>query len=140
MPAAWLGLVIVAAVALAIWLLGRRLRRAPGDAAPAGATLGAGKDVPAEPAKPAAPVQQSAGAQSQPARPAASPASAGALSASEIFHKFHEFAFAATPLAAAAPAAYEALATQARSVLETVATEPRYAPRRPLLLLRLPFP
>jgi HD-like signal output (HDOD) protein len=54
-----------------------------------------------------------------------------------VFDKFHEFAFAASPLGAPAPAAYEALASQARAVLETVATEPRYAPRRPLLLPQL---
>ncbi|HTX24754.1 MAG TPA: HDOD domain-containing protein [Steroidobacteraceae bacterium] len=136
MPAAWLGLLIIAAVAVVVWLLGRRSRRAADAAEPApvsGVARAATSQRPTPPPSAATPARD---ASPRPARTTVSSV-AGALSAAEVFHKFHEFAFAASPLAAPAPAAYEALASQARSVLETVATEPRFAPRRPLLLPQL---
>ena len=143
MPAAWLGLLIIAAVAVVAGLLFLRARRQRLTSPPA-PMRGEGKLRGAQPQPPervptpapAGPVQggaaASAGKQPQPPGPPT-----GALSGPEIFNRFHEFAFAATPLTAPAPAAYEALASQARAVLETVASEPRYAPRRPLLLPQL---
>jgi HD-like signal output (HDOD) protein len=144
MPTAWLGLLIIAAVVVAGGLLGRRALRHREEPQSPTASAGEGARAPSQPrpehsrsisaAVPSAPAERgtpgTAGARTQ-------AAPVGALSGPEIFNKFHEFAFAATPLTAPAPAAYEALASQARGVLETVANEPRYAPRRPLLLPQL---
>jgi HD-like signal output (HDOD) protein len=141
MPAAWLGLLIIAAVAVAGGWLGLRTRRPrPESSNGAGSAPRSAQPQPSHPragpaSAPAGPAQ--AGPSAAAARPAAAATPPGALSGPEIFKRFHEFAFAATPLSAPAPAAYEALASQARAVLETVASEPRYAPRRPLLLPQL---
>ncbi len=153
MPAAWLGLlmIIVVAVAVGFGLRGRRERQSSagdpssareGARSPPRPALSQGPPGP-PPTAPAtsAPRPISTDAPSGPGTQSAAQSSAplppGALSVAEIMSKFHELAFAASPLGAPAPAAYEALASQARAVLETVATEPRYAPRRPLLLPQL---
>jgi HD-like signal output (HDOD) protein len=69
--------------------------------------------------------------------PAALPAPAasteGALSRGEVFRKLYELAFGA-PLAPEPPADHAAVAAATATALETAATEPRYAPRRPMLL------
>jgi HD-like signal output (HDOD) protein len=136
MPATWLGLLIIAAIAVAVGL-GLRARRERQSSEPAVSSVS--QDVP-QPTPAASSLQERtrapASAAAKPA-PQSVPLHPGALSGPEIFGRFHEFAFAATPLTAPAPAAYEALASQARAVLDTVATEPRYAPRRPLLLPQL---
>jgi HD-like signal output (HDOD) protein len=147
MPPAWLGLLIIAALVVAGGLLWRRTLRQREGPPSSSSSAGEGARPRAQP-RPAHPASVAAAATTAPAQSAAARAArattpgaaslpAGALSGAEIFNRFHEFAFAASPLTAPAPAAYEALASQARAVLETVATEPRYAPRRPLLLPQL---
>jgi HD-like signal output (HDOD) protein len=148
MPAVWLGLLIAAAIAAIVWLLARGRSSAAdsasreasaGQIASPGATAARGSQPRTAPVRapstpspgPASSTSSSPAVAQPPVRPP------GALSGAEVFNRFHEFAFQASPLTAPAPAAYEALASQARAVLETVATEPRYAPRRPLLLPQL---
>jgi HD-like signal output (HDOD) protein len=65
------------------------------------------------------------------AAPAAS--TEGALSRGEVFRKLYELAFG-VPLAPEPPADHAAVAAATVTALETAATEPRYAPRRPMLL------
>jgi HD-like signal output (HDOD) protein len=57
----------------------------------------------------------------------------GALSRGEVFRKLYELAFG-VPLAAEPPADHAPVAAATATALETAATEPRYAPRRPMLL------
>ncbi len=125
MPAVWLGLPIIAALAIVIWLLTRRVRQSS-DVSPTAASRPFSGDA--------------APATTQPPADAPAPsdaAGAGALSAGEIFNKLHELAFEVTPLAAPGREAYEAIASTAGAVLDTAATELRHAPRRPLLLPQL---
>ncbi len=121
MPAVWLGLPIIAALAIVIWLLTRRDRRA-GDLGSAAAAASPAPD----PSRVETPLK-------------AAPESphGGALTAAEIFNKLDELAFNVASLAPPAPAAYDAIAPGVRAVLETAATELRHAPRRPLLLPQL---
>ncbi len=123
MPAVWLGLPIIAALIVVFWLLTRRVRRA-GDGGSSART-------------PASPALQPARTEPPPAAPAPESLPAGALSGAEIFSKLNELAFDAALLGPPDPAAYQALAPAVREVLETVATELRHAPRRPLLLPQL---
>jgi HD-like signal output (HDOD) protein len=60
-----------------------------------------------------------------------------ALERREVFRKLHELALGA-PLGPSAPAGVDArIAEAVTTVLQTAATDPRYAPRRPLLLPQL---
>jgi HD-like signal output (HDOD) protein len=59
-----------------------------------------------------------------------------ALSRSTTMHLFHELAFGA-PLEANVPAEHVRIAMAVASTLQTVAADPKYAPRRPLLLPEL---
>ncbi|MGH8260603.1 MAG: HDOD domain-containing protein, partial [Steroidobacteraceae bacterium] len=59
------------------------------------------------------------------------------LSQVEIFRRLYELAFGVERLGLPALEAYDAVAPGILAVLESVATEPRYAPRRPLLLPQL---
>ncbi len=122
MPAVWLGLPIIAALVIVIWLLTRRVRRA-GD-------LDSSASAAAAPATDPSRVET-------PLRAASESSHGGALTSAEVFNKLDELAFEVTPLAPPAPATYEALASSVRAVLETAATELRHAPRRPLLLPQL---
>jgi HD-like signal output (HDOD) protein len=56
-----------------------------------------------------------------------------ALSRGEVFRKLYELAFG-TPLAAAPPPEHADVVAATAVAVETAATEPRYAPRRPMLL------
>lgn len=138
MPAVWLGLPIIAALIVVLWLLTRRVRR-PGEiGSPAAARSLSESATGARAAPPqAAPSLEVTRGEPRSTASAAEAPPAGALSAAEVFNKLHELAFDTTPLAPPAPAAYEAFAPRVRSVLETVATELRHAPRRPLLLPQL---
>jgi len=139
MPAVWLGLLITAAIVVTVWLLVRGRSAETSTAAPkAGTERGRApaRSPPLPPGQARIGAAASAGSPVAPAQ-SAGRLPAGALSGAEVVNRFHELAFAASPLSAPAPAAYEALASQARAVLETVAAEPRYAPRRPLLLPQL---
>ncbi|HTV52408.1 MAG TPA: HDOD domain-containing protein [Steroidobacteraceae bacterium] len=116
------GLIVIALLCMA-WPLLRRARQVPPALAPVPA--------PATPRPPpvaaAAPGAQAADAQ----------ASAEALSADEIRRRLAELALATEPLRPAPAEDLQALLTAQRTLLETVATQPRYAPRRPLLLPQL---
>jgi HD-like signal output (HDOD) protein len=105
-----LGVLVVAAVT--IWLFSRA--RPPASAAP-------------PPTAPRAPAPE------PPAR--AEPQTSAALSAPTIFRRLQEMGFRESIAAPEqAPAGLEA---EVAAVLESVATQPRYAPRRPLLLPQL---
>jgi HD-like signal output (HDOD) protein len=103
----------VAAIAASIWLLARRARRPRPLAA-----------VP-EPARAPA------------ASTATAPTVEGALVSGAVFRQLNELAFDVTALEPPSPADLDEIEAAARPVLEHVATEPRYAPRRPLLLPQL---
>ncbi len=58
-------------------------------------------------------------------------------SSAEVFRKFNELAFGGVTLAASPPAKHSSVAVAARAALDSLATDPRYSPRRPLLLPQL---
>jgi HD-like signal output (HDOD) protein len=58
------------------------------------------------------------------------------MSRAEVFRKLHELAFGAE-LAASVPAEHAKAAPAIAAALQSAATEPRYAPRRPMLLPQL---
>jgi HD-like signal output (HDOD) protein len=60
-----------------------------------------------------------------------------ALTWDEVFNKLHALAFGITPVDPPASAAHAEVAAAARDVLKSAVTEPRYTPRRPLLLPQL---
>lgn len=102
------GLIVVALAAVLVSPLRRRARaKAAGDGAAAG----------------------------PPAAAAALPTSK-TLERDEIFRKLHELAFAAS-LQRSVPVEHAKLVSSVGTLLHTAATEPRYAPRRPLLLPQL---
>ena len=109
----FLSLIVAAVVVAAIWLFTRRARRPDG-----GTRVGASNSAPV-------------------ATRTAAPSPEGALAGAAVLRQLHELAFAVTPLTEPAPADLHEIETAARSVLEGVATQPRYAPRRPLLLPQL---
>lgn len=114
-------LVVVAALAVVILSLLRRTPRADADDAsddtgPAGDDDAQG-DTPAAPLAPAAPPSK-------------------ALERAEVFRKLHELALGA-PLEPRVPAEHAEIAERVAEALQTAATDPRYAPRRPLLLPQL---
>ncbi len=62
--------------------------------------------------------------------------SSAPLERAEIVRRLHELAFAA-PLEASVPAAHVKVVSAVAGVLHSAATDPRYAPRRPMLLPQL---
>jgi HD-like signal output (HDOD) protein len=133
MPAGWLGLLIIAVLAIPAWRLARRGRRSgvlPTSATGAAGSLDGRVAVDGAAGKPGGGASLESGAD-------AAASSSQALSGAEIFRRLHEFAFGVPTLGLPSLAAYDAIAPGAIAVLETVATEPRYAPRRPLLLPQL---
>src|SRR5690349_6751604 len=72
----------------------------------------------------------------QRALPSPAERSERALSRSTTMHLFHELAFGA-PLEANVPAEHVRVAMAVATTLQTVAADPKYAPRRPLLLPEL---
>jgi HD-like signal output (HDOD) protein len=117
-----LALLILAAVAAAAWSLIRRARSGP-----RGPTVR--ELLEAEPAEsadvPAVTIE---------ALPAPG---AGALTSAEVYCRLHAVAFGIAPLDPPASAAHGEVAAATRAALVNAATEPRYAPRRPLLLPQL---
>lgn len=79
------------------------------------------------------------------ASPLASPAASSSgtnskstgLSPAEILARLHELAFGINPLELPPPAIYQEVATETRIAVEQAANEPRYTPRRPMLLPQL---
>lgn len=155
MPVAWLGLALIIVIAVAAWRLARRMRSTkdhrPEAGTPAGKGASAGGRTPAGLQAPAAKEARArAGSAPVPAEKAApgSAAAAGAatpeqsmapepLSAIEVFRRLNELAFRVERLGLPALGAYDAIAPEIISTLDSVATDPRYAPRRPLLLPQL---
>lgn len=125
MPAIVLGLLVIAVIAVGALRLWQRAR----DRAPEAAPLA--------PEPVAAVVAVPAPAHALPPASASGPVAESALSAAQVFERLHELAFAVSPLTPVVPERLAALESDVRSVLESVATEPRYAPRRPLLLPQL---
>ncbi|HTT03007.1 MAG TPA: HDOD domain-containing protein [Steroidobacteraceae bacterium] len=119
MPAALFTALILAGFAAGAILIVRRgaARRSASRARPVA--------VPAVPAP----------ASTQSSAAAASPA--GALSSTEVFSKLQELAFGIAPLGVPRGEELADIAARAGTLLDSVATQPRYAPRRPLLLPQL---
>src|SRR5581483_3025109 len=103
-------LLAVVAVATSVWLLARRAWR-PRPAAVA-------RELVAAPSAPSAPVE-------------------GALVTEAVYRQLNMLAFAVSSLEAPVSSELLEIEPAARGVLERVASEPRYAPRRPLLLPQL---
>jgi HD-like signal output (HDOD) protein len=120
MPAAVILLLLGGLLVIAVWLLARRRAAGREDRSSASAAV---ERVPPQP--PAAPAATAPTGDSR------------VLSGPEVFRKLHELAFGVAPLGAPAPEALEEIAPTTSVVLDTVATEPRYALRRPLLLPQL---
>lgn len=116
---ALLGLLVLAAVVAALVSLWRR-------AASARRGVSVRELVEAKPAALPAPEEE----------PAPSPPE-GALTSSEVFLKLHALAFGITPVDPPASPAHAEIAAAAKAALKDAATEPRYTPRRPLLLPQL---
>ena len=123
MPVAWLGLALVVVVAVPAWWLARRAR-APKHEHP----------------RETAPAQPNQGARGSAPRAKSTPSGAqptDALSAVEVFRRLNELAFGVERLGLPALGAYDAIAPEILATLASVATDPRFAPRRPLLLPQL---
>lgn len=150
MPMAWLGLALIVVLAVPAWRLARRARAGRAAHARGGAPDSRGPSTPGN-APPADPRAQSgapsmsaegrAGAHSTRAERSAGVSSAqpspDALSPVEVFRRFHELAFRVERLGLPALGEYDSVAPEIVAALEAVATDPRYAPRRPLLLPQL---
>jgi HD-like signal output (HDOD) protein len=104
-------LLVVAAVVTSVWLLARRARRPV----------------------PVAMAHEPAHARASTATSAAE----GALVSGAVFRQLNELAFGVASLEPPPAGDLHEIETPTRAVLERVATEPRYAPRRPLLLPQL---
>lgn len=150
MPAAWLGLLVLAALAVPAWRLVRRARDPDAgrerEAAPARAAAGTGEAavpsgsaIPRESSEPPRHQKLAGTSGTIGLERAVSPEGPApeTLSAVEVFRRFHELAFGVERLGLPSLEAYDAIAPETLAVLESVATEPRYAPRRPLLLPQL---
>ena len=120
---------ILLIVGMSVWLIARRTRRDPEPARqPA--------DLHDLSRAPRAAVTQTPTPVVLPSAPPASLVPI-AYSSAALTTKLYELAFAVAPLPAPAAAELEAVGAGARAILENVATQPRYAPRRPLLLPQL---
>ncbi|HXS28718.1 MAG TPA: HDOD domain-containing protein [Steroidobacteraceae bacterium] len=123
MPVAWLGLALIVVLAVPAWQLARRARAAKHERTGGGAAASKGNRAPDR-----AP---------QPSGPPAAQTVPDALSAVEVFRRLNELAFGVERLGLPALDAYDAIAPEIIATLDSVATDPRYAPRRPLLLPQL---
>lgn len=119
-----LALLIVVAALAAVWSLYRRA-----TAARRGPSVRELLDE--QPTRPALEAPAAA------SEPAAAPPPEGALTLDEVFIKLHALAFGIAPLDPPASDAHAEVAAATREMLPTAANEPRYAPRRPLLLPQL---
>ena len=161
MPVAWLGLALIVVLAIPAWQLARRMRSAKDDRSEGSVSAGkqvraggqgrAGTQGAVDRQAPEAkrPRTREDGAPAPGAKPArknapeaegsaaALSAAPEALSAVEVFRRLNELAFRVERLGLPALGAYDAIAPEIVTTLESVATDPRYAPRRPLLLPQL---
>lgn len=139
MPAAWLGLALIVVLAVPAWRLARRARGGKEETG-----RGTGAAARGRSAQSGAPSSGSLG-------PTAAAGTGGertddsvsnvpspdALSPVEVFRRFHELAFGVERLGLPALGDYDAIAPEILATLDAVATNPRYAPRRPMLLPQL---
>jgi HD-like signal output (HDOD) protein len=123
MPWAVIGLVTVAIVAIAAWPLTRRRRQESASRATAKPTW-------------VAPTPRPASTAATPERTRGE-APVETLTSADVQRRLNELALATVPLPSAPAAELEAIRSAQHAILESVATEPRYAPRRPLLLPHL---
>lgn len=149
MPVAWIGLALVVVLAVPAWLLTRRARgereedarghaAAPPRQSARGRVPGVSASAAARAASAAAGPAGAKGGLAERAEGASSPhPMPDALSPVEVFRRFHELAFGVERLGLPALGDYDAIAPQIVATLAAVATDPRYAPRRPLLLPQL---
>ncbi|MGH8220220.1 MAG: HDOD domain-containing protein [Steroidobacteraceae bacterium] len=128
MPVAWLGLALAVVLAIPAWLLAHRARTAKADRARRSAARHTRTDASASGGHGAG-----AGAGGVPLAQSVP----DALSAVEVFRRLNELAFRVERLGLPALAAYDAIAPEILATLDSVATDPRFAPRRPLLLPQL---
>lgn len=112
-------LILVLAVVAVVWLSLRRLRPQPRSVIDLEAT----------------PVDDGAGEAAR--LPAPEPEDVPALTSGEIVRRLHELAFGVENLGEPAGEADARVMADVNKVLESVALDPRYAPRRPLLLPKL---
>lgn len=152
MPVAWIGLALIVVLAFPAWWLARRARRGTEHArgstpaardqstraeeASATGRSGAGSALSASgtAGRTGAPPARAQRAEEAPSRSQALP---DALSPVEVFRRFHELAFRVERLGLPALGDYDAVAPEILGTLDAVATDPRYAPRRPMLLPQL---
>jgi HD-like signal output (HDOD) protein len=113
---ALLGLLVLAAVFAAVWSLLRR-------AATARRGMSVRELIEAPPALPAPQADRSRGSD--------------VLTRAEVFSKLHALAFGITPGDPPASPAHAEVAAATRAALASAVSEPRYTPRRPLLLPQL---
>jgi HD-like signal output (HDOD) protein len=107
-------LIVVLAIVAVVMSLVRRARRPPHQRQPAATSA----------------------AKAPPQLPAPPPADAGpVLSVDEVLHKLNELAFARTLTTSAG--GHDEIMAAVTAALETAANEPKYAPRRPMLLPQL---
>lgn len=134
MPAAWLGLALIVVIAVPAWRLMRRRRHPESEFGQVGASAPAASGGAAGSA---AESRAAPGRSRSRAEGGSLDLSVDVLSSTEIFRRLHELAFHVERLGLPSLHAYDAVAPDILAVLESVATEPRYAPRRPLLLPQL---
>ena len=127
MPATPVVLIVIA-VGVGAWLFvrrnGRRNGRRDSDALADARSASAATQADS--------IASPAAAQAEPGAP-----ESAALTRAAVFTRLRELAFGVTPLGAVPAEELAAINARAGSVLEAVAAEPRYAPRRPLLLPQL---
>jgi len=123
MPVAWISLALIVVLAVPAWRLARRVRVVK-DTAPSKTGAATRARAPQTRAEPATGISRSQGLPD-------------ALSPVEAFRRFNELAFHVERLGLPALADYDAIAPDILAALDAVATDHRYAPRRPLLLPQL---
>jgi HD-like signal output (HDOD) protein len=141
MPVAWLGLALVIVIGVPAWWLARRARTPkhehPRGNAPASSRQGVRASAPSGSVEQNRPGAPGSGADPTKSVPSAAQATPDALSAVEVFRRLNELAFGVERLGLPALGAYDAVAPEILAMLDSVATDPRFAPRRPLLLPQL---
>jgi len=131
MPVAWLGLALVVVVAVPAWWLARRARAARNEHPRGNAPASPAQGIRSRPGPPRSDANRTANV------PSARQPAPDALSAVEVFRRLNELAFGVERLGLPALGAYDAIAPEIVATLDSVATDPRFAPRRPLLLPQL---
>jgi len=136
MPVAWIGLALIVVLAVPAWWLARRVRAGKEPVLDRGAGVrgqSSGGNAPSA-SRTGTPAT---GAQRADERNVRGEPGPDALSPVEVFRRFHELAFGVERLGVPALGDYDAIAPEILATLDAVSTDPRYAPRRPMLLPQL---